>query len=53
MGALGRQGLPRFFNRLSNKPKEEVPEVEVNVPEKDLEKTNNGALANVWNQSFR
>lgn len=52
MEALGRQGLPRFFNRLSNKPKEEVPEVEVNVPEKDSE-TNNDALANVQNQSFR
>ena len=51
MGALGRQGLPRFFNRLSNKPKEEVPEVEVNVPEKDSE-TNNDALANVQNQNF-
>jgi hypothetical protein len=49
MGALGRQGFPRFFNRLSNKPKEEVPEVEVDVPKKDSEKINNDVLTN---QSF-
>lgn len=59
MGALGRQGFPRFFNRLSNKPKEEVPEVEVNVPKEDSEKINNDSfgqdndnlLVNYWNRT--